>query len=142
MGYATNITIGVLVTLALIGLFIGLIAGLGNKLPTVSVGADTGIIIFSGVTAGITLILFGVGLYLQSKKATVVGVTELSFISKVSGWLTSILVSYLPMALLWLGPILALLLLDVSFILPSFLAFIPFMIISTIDKAFNQGAIY
>ena len=142
MGYATNITIGVLVTLALIGLFIGLIAGLGNKLPTVSVGADTGIIIFSGVTAGVTLILFGVGLYLQSKKATVVGVTELSFISKVSGWLTSILVSYLPMALLWLGPILALLLLDVSFILPSFLAFIPFMIISTIDKAFNQGAIY
>lgn len=62
------------------------------------------------------------------------GLTENSFLSKTSEVGVTLLVSYLPLALLWLGPMLSVLLLKSYFMIPTFGCIITFFLVGVSEK--------
>ena len=122
--------------IAAVGIGIGILAALGGIIPTPNLDPALGFSITTIVLLVIAIGIFAVSLGISARKTTGtrLGATELSGLSKLAGWFTSLLVAYLPIALIWLGPILGVFLQDVSFVFPSFLAVIPFFTISTLDR--------
>jgi len=102
-----------------------------------STSGSGGIEIASGVVGGLAAVI---GIYAlikinsRSPVTSVAGLTENSFLSKAAAVLTSFLVAYFPLALLWLGPILSILLVKPGFMFPSIISFVTSGILFLMDK--------
>ena len=70
----------------------------------------------------------------KSGPNAVAGLTENSFLSKTSELGVALLVAYLPIALLWLGPLLSVLLLKSYFMIPTAGSIITFFLVGALDK--------
>ena len=126
--------VGLVLSLGLLALFFAGVAGAIPPVPGVSAGEGIGIVAI--IMFAIAIIIFIASLYFIVKKNASgrITLTELSFLSRSSGALTSILVAYLPLALMWLGPILYMFLLDVSFMYPTIICIITFFLVSTFER--------
>ena len=106
-----------------------------------STSGTGGIEIASGVVGGLAV---AIGIYAlikingRSPSSSVAGLTENSFLSKTAAVLTSFLVAYFPLALLWLGPILSILLVKPGFMFPSIISFVTSGILFLVDKLATQ----
>jgi len=130
--------LGVLGSIGTIALFI--MSGSGS-IPAGSLSPSSGIEVATIVMVVIAIGIFIVAMYtIAAKNASgKVTLTELSFLSRSSGVLTSIFVAYLPLALIWLGPILFVLLLDISFMFPTILSIPTFFLVGTFEKLVFSG---
>lgn len=102
-----------------------------------STSGTSGIEIASGVVGGLAASIGLYALYMINKRSpagSVAGLTENSFLSKTAAVLTSFLVAYFPLALLWLGPILSILLVKPGFMFPSIISFVTSGILFLVDK--------
>lgn len=90
--------------------------------------------IIIGTLALIGSVLAIVFLARKSGPVGMAGLTENSFLSKAVEFGTTLLVSYLPLALLWLGPMLSVLLIKTYFMIPTLGAIITFLAIGAAEK--------
>lgn len=106
-----------------------------------SSGGLGGIEIASIVIGGLAVLI---GIYAiikingRSPASSAIGLTENSFLSKSAAVLTSFLVAYFPLALLWLGPILSILLVKSGFMFASIVSFVTSGILFLLDKLATQ----
>jgi len=126
--------LGLVITLGLLAVFFASVGGAIPGAPTLP--ASDGIEIATIVMVVIAIAIFGFSMYFIAIKNSTgkIALTELSFLSRSSGALTAVLVAYLPLALIWLGPILFMLLLDISFMFPTILSIPTFFLVSTFEK--------
>ena len=110
--------------------------GAGTSKPISFEGANVieivsivmGVLAFGGALVAIAF------LAKRSGPVGVVALTENAFFSKIIDVVTAFLVCYLPIALLWLGPMLSVLLIKSYFMIPTAGCIVTFFLVGAIEK--------
>jgi len=110
--------------------------GAGTSKPISFEGANVieivsivmGVLAFGGALVAIAF------LAKRSGPVGVVALTENAFFSKIVDVITAFLVCYLPIALLWLGPMLSVLLIKSYFMIPTAGCIVTFFLLGALEK--------